>query len=396
MREKRRLSFVHVLEKMPPGGAEIMVRRLAARLAAREEFTPLVVGFEGGRLSELIAGDGVALEVLGLSRRPVRAFPSFIVSMTRIMMRLRNLLKRERAVVVHGHMIDAGMLSTAVARSLGIPSVITFHSTSLLPSERLTRPSGLRRSARLGLLRRFSGVPDSNVAVSSEVKRVLVEDTGWDPDRVRIIRNGVPLNEKMDTASRIKARSSAREKLGIEKDAAVIISAGRLVANKGHRHLVEAAAELRKQYPGLKLIIAGEGPERKNLERLAVELGCEDSVRLPGFAPDPALYFAAADLFALPSYWEGLPLALIEAMSYSLPVIASAAPGIDSVISDGVDGLLFPVADHESIARAAAVILGDDALAESLGRLALEKATREFDLDSTVNLHVELYRSLIL
>ena len=385
----------HILEKLPPGGAEILVRRLTAGLAARNEFIPIVVGFEGGYLTDKIIGEGVKVELLGLSRRSVQSAPSFISSLVRIVSKLRHIFTREKVAVVHGHMVDAGMLSTAAARSLGIPSVITFHSTSLLPVERLSETAGLRRSARLTLLRHFSRIADANVAVSPEVKWALMKNLGWKPDYVSVITNGVPLPDGMDETARMKTRLLAREKIGLEKEAKIIFSAGRLVANKGHKHLVEAVGELRRRIPGILLVIAGDGPEQNNLANLAVSLGCGDSVRLAGFVPDPAPYYHAADLFALPSYWEGMPLALVEAMSYSLPVIASAVSGVDTVISDGRDGLLFPVKNHEAIAGAAAAILEDESFAGRLGRRAREKVTREYDLNRTLDRHVELYRSLI-
>jgi glycosyltransferase involved in cell wall biosynthesis len=138
---------------------------------------------------------------------------------------------------------------------------------------------------------------------------------------------------------------------------------GRLVYQKGHEYLVQAMQTLARQFPTLQAVICGEGPLRGQLEAQVGRLGLEKSVHLLGNRLDIGRCLSAADIFVLPSRWEGLPVALLEAMDAGLPVVATRVEGVEEVVEDGEQGVLVPPEDAR-------------VLADSIGQLVLEPDRR--------------------
>ena len=127
---------------------------------------------------------------------------------------------------------------------------------------------------------------------------------------------------------------------------------GRLVRNKGPEVAVRAVAEATRSGVDASLSLVGEGPERSNLERLAVRAGVRDRVRFEGYRPDPEAWFHGIDVLVRPSITEGMPLGVLEAMAAGVPVIASDIPGNAGLVRDGESGILVPIGDHAALARA--------------------------------------------
>lgn len=158
-----------------------------------------------------------------------------------------------------------------------------------------------------------------------------------------------------------------RGQLGLPADAAIVLSVGRLSKEKGHADLIAAMPEIagRVDRP-VALVIVGDGPEEAQLERLRAQFGVADLVRLAGYQADVAPYYAAADAFALPSYSEGSPNVLLEAMDAGVPIVATAVGGIGEMIRDGEQGLLVPARDSAGLANAVVSLLSDRALRDKL------------------------------
>ncbi|MDG2529975.1 glycosyltransferase [Caulobacter endophyticus] len=160
-----------------------------------------------------------------------------------------------------------------------------------------------------------------------------------------------------------------------------IVAAGRLHPKKGFDVLVAAAALLRDRGLSFEVEIAGEGDERGKLEGLIAEHGLGDRVRLVGWR-DASAFLATGDLFAFPSYQEGFPLVLLEAMAVGLPVAASAIPGPDEMIVEGASGRLLPPGDAAALADALADLIADPAAAVGFGRKARADVLADYGPDS--------------
>ena len=195
-----------------------------------------------------------------------------------------------------------------------------------------------------------------------------------------------------DAVERVSAdpQSSQALRRSLVDDGEVLVgSLGRLDPQKGFEFLIEAAARVVAEAPNVRFAIAGDGTQRKQLEDLIHSLGLQKHFRLIGFRSDSADFLAALDIYAISSLWEGLPLALLEAMQLSKPAVATAVGGIPEVIQDHVNGLLVPARDTGKLATAILEVVRDPELAFRLGAAApaaaepfCDLAARARELDS--------------
>jgi glycosyltransferase involved in cell wall biosynthesis len=168
------------------------------------------------------------------------------------------------------------------------------------------------------------------------------------------------------------------------------VTTARLDAQKGLLHLVEAA----RAVPAAVFLIAGEGPERTDLEAAARRSAVEDRVRLLGPRDDVPALLAACDVFVLPSLFEGAPLAILEAMAAGRPVVASRIGGVDELLLDGVTGLLVPPADPAALAGAILRLIATPALRVRLADAGRERA-RAFDAPAMARAVMALYDEVV-
>ncbi|MGH7632266.1 MAG: glycosyltransferase, partial [Gemmatimonadaceae bacterium] len=224
------------------------------------------------------------------------------------------------------------------------------------------------------------------VAVSRATGADLSRTLGLDANAVTVVPNGIPF--------RSGNRALLRRELGVGDDELLIVAIGNLYPVKGHSVLLRALAELPRgaSAESWHLAIAGRGGEESALRALARESGLEQQVHLLGFRSDVPDILAAADVFVMPSLSEGLPLALVEAMAASLPVIASDVGGIPEVAVRDAEALFVAPGDARALAAALARLLRDSALRASLGAAAHGRAVRDFGLDRMGDAYEWLYR----
>jgi glycosyltransferase involved in cell wall biosynthesis len=174
----------------------------------------------------------------------------------------------------------------------------------------------------------------------------------------------------------------------------VVITAGRLSREKGCDLLIRAFAGLADRYPDWRLLILGEGPQRSELERLIAELQMGESICMPGREKNPYDYYRRADLFVLPSRYEGLPNALCEAMACGMAVVAAnCSPGVAEVVQNGVNGLLAEPENVDSLAAAMDNLMGDKDRRTVLGQKA-HLSVEPYNLDRVMTLWENLIREL--
>jgi glycosyltransferase involved in cell wall biosynthesis len=164
----------------------------------------------------------------------------------------------------------------------------------------------------------------------------------------------------------------------------VIACVARLTADKGHRDLIAGLPALASCFPAVSLLLAGEGPLRETLAKQAANLGVGERVLFLGHVADVRSVLAAADVFVLPSYREGLPNAVLEAMAMGVPVVATDTDGTAEAVLDGETGCLVPPGDPEALARAVTRILEDDSAREALLRGARQLVSARFDTERAV------------
>ena len=195
--------------------------------------------------------------------------------------------------------------------------------------------------------------PVDRLIAVSELQRATYERIGVPSELLRTVPNGIR------TRGAGLGRAAARRALGLDDDQRVVLTVGRLLVQKGQRSLVAAVPELVRRFPDVAVVVLGDGPLREPLLRQAADLGVAEHVHLPGFRADARLLLDAADVFALPSRQEAMPLAALEAMDAGLPVVASRVFGSAEVVVDGETGLLVPPGDADALARSLGELLDD-------------------------------------
>lgn len=366
----RPLKVALALESDGPGGAEWTLIHLANGLRSRGHSVLPILPEKG------VGWLGAQLESRGF---PTRTFRLDHPLDAGCVLRLRRLFREEGVSVVHPHEFTLSVFATTAAALASVPAIVTLHSAQRFP-ERMRRRIAIRWAARQAF---------AATTVSEATKTEIVRRLGMRGEEWRVIVNGVPTPEGH--------RERVRQELGIQPDARLLLAVGNLYSVKGHDVLVRAMAAVarRENLPTWTLAVAGRGEEREGLERLARELEVDSKVVFLGFREDVGDLLHAADLFVHPSRSEGLPLAVIEAMSVGLPVVASDVGGIPEVVSDGVTGILVPPEDVDSLAAGIASLLADPARAEAIGETGRRAARDAYGIDRMVERYLELYRAAL-
>ncbi|SFN00114.1 glycosyltransferase [Dokdonella immobilis] len=200
------------------------------------------------------------------------------------------------------------------------------------------------------------------LVVSADLGRLATRDYGADPARVRVIANGCDAD-----TFKLRDRAEARAALAVEPDSQLVLYVGRLVAEKGLRELVAATRALRDAHPRAELVLVGDGPLREELAQLARDPA--QRLRLAGAQPADkvAQWMAASNLLALPSYSEGHPNVLVEALACGRPVVSCPVGGVPEVV-DASCAVLVPPREVEALASALAAVLARDWDEQALSR----------------------------
>ena len=364
-------TVIHNIGTGGPGGAESVLATLAAAMQRQHYRSVPVVPYEGwlsGRLLEQ-----------GLQARLAPAKGGFNLRYVRTLI---DIARRERARLIHSHLLGASVYGCAAARWLGLPAISLFHgATDLL------HPGSLD-SAKRWLI---AGPRCAVVAVSKGVQDALA---AWGVPRgaIRVIYNGIDTERYVPAAA-----SPLRAQFGVPDDMIHVGSIGNLRVAKAYDVLLRAAAIVIAQNPRVRFSIVGEGDEqaRSALDRLHAELGLGDAVVFRGFVPAGPDVFRCFDLLVSSSRTEGLPLSLVEGMACAKIVVATRSGGSDEVIDDGVDGLLVPNGDHAALAAAILRAVGDASLRATLGAQARRRAESQFCLGGMLRQYSALYAELI-
>ncbi|HEX5632891.1 MAG TPA: glycosyltransferase family 4 protein [Gemmatimonadales bacterium] len=362
----RPLRIALPLESDGPGGAETMLMQLADELRRRgHHVVPIGPATGCGWLGGEFRKKGYEPETF-LLRRALD--PACLTGMVR-------LLREKRIELVHSHEFTMTVYGAAAARLVGVPHVSTMHGSQ----------SMLKAARRRAALRVAFAMSRSVVAVSTATRDHLVETLGLPPARIQVIPNGIRFVPG--------ERGRVRAELGLGADDLLVVAVGSLVERKGHAVLLRALARLDRE--GLPrnwhVAIAGRGELEEPLKALVRELGLEGRAHILGHRGDVADILAASDVFTMPSLWEGLPVAMLEAMFAEKPVIASACSGIPEAITSGVHGLLVPPGDEATLAEALRAVLTGPDLRTALGTAGRDRAAERYSVASMVDAYEVAY-----
>jgi len=363
MTADRPLRVLHTIGEMGTGGAESLVVELVQGGPAVGWHSE-VASAGGRREADLLQVEGTRLHAVPLSRRRPDGLARAVAA-TR-----RAILAADPDVVL-AHNVGVTAASWLALRLLRhrAPLATVFHGVAA---------TDYRTSARL-----LSRAPAAVVTVSGTIRDRLV-DAGLGPRPPIVIPNAV-------TAPPLPDRAAARRELGLDPGAPVVLCAARLVDQKRQDVLLRAWTAVR---PPAVLLLAGDGPNRAAIEQLRDELGLGDRVRVLGTRTDMPRLLAAADVCTLSSDWEGLPVALLEAMAAGRPVVATAVDGVVEALGHG-GGLMVPPGDPAALGAALDGLLADPSAVRAAGQRAAQVVATHFDPAAMMHSYDRLLRSLV-
>ena len=327
-----------------------------------------------GRLLDAVRAEGLRVQALPLARSlsPAAQWRAFRA--------LVRLIRAERPDLVHGHMPISGFLARLAARVAGVPRVAyTCHGFLF------NQPGPWwRRGLAFGIEFLGGRLTDVFLTVSDEEARDARRL--WIHRRATSVRNGrSPAQFSPDAAARVRVRAE----LGSPPDAVAIVIVSRLVRHKGYPELLAAMRDV----PGAELWVVGERLESdhgEDMEALFAGAGLGARMRRLGYRADVDAVLAAADVFVLPSHFEGLPMSVIEAMLTGLPVVATDIRGPREMVVQGQTGLLAPAGAVPPLAAALRTLVDDAGLRARMGAAGRARAVALYDEAAVVGRTLDL------
>ena len=328
-----------------------------------------LITFNKGVLSDRIQNEGIPVTILDESGR------SHLSLFQAVLATIRHI----KPDVVHTHGYKENLLGGFAAKLNRIPNIVrTYHGKSMI--------GDFMRYNIIELINAYL-LMDVSIAVSNDLKRFLVKH-GVPSKRITVVHNGiVPCNKITAHEKKI-----LRKNLGIGCDEKIIGTIGRMVAVKDHITFINGAKLVLERLPKVKFMIVGDGPLKEKLEQYVRDLGISSRFYFTGFREDATDLLQLFDIFVLTSLHEGIPLALLEAMSLGKPVVATTVGGIPEVIKDNVDGILIPSGDSKDIAESCIRIFNDDTLRNCLSKKAQHQVQEKFILNAMVKNTFDVYK----
>ena len=383
------MRVLRVIARLNMGGPALHVAYLTAGLRERGYETTLVAGSlaRGEDSMEFVADDlGVKVERLPGLRRDISPVRDVVA-----VLRLAQLIRRERPTILHTHTAKAGAvgrIAALLAADARPPIVVhTFHGHVLRGYFGPLRTLGFR------LLERWlARITTALIAVSPEVRDDLVRLGVAPREKFTVVRLGIELEQRIADRD---GRDETRRVLGIGPDRFTVGWIGRMTGVKRTSDVLLAFKRLRERGVDACLCMVGDGPERDQVERRAHELGIMRDTLFLGYQEEVAPFYAAFDAMILPSANEGTPVSAIEALAAGRPVVATRVGGVPDVVRDGEDGFLVDLGAVDQLADSLARLAEDPALREAMGSAGRARVLPRYSVKRLVDDVDRLYRSLL-
>lgn len=370
------MKVIHLISGGDSGGAKTHVHTLLMNLYKTPGVEVTMVTFMDGPFTEEAKALGIPTLVLP-GRNLIRTY--------RI---LKKMIEQDGYQIIHCHGARGNMMGALLRLATGVPVVTTVHSDYRLdymgrPLSRLTY--GTINTIALRLL-------DFRIGVSDAMVDLLIS-RGFDPDRLFAIYNGLDFTPRPASMDRPSYWKSVGADWPV--DCVVAGIAARLNPVKDLATLIRGFAKARESCPQLRLLIAGDGEQKNELQALTVSLGVEHEVCFAGWVSDIDTFYRSIDINTLTSLSETFPYALTEGARAGLPTVASRVGGVPYLIDHGINGFLFEAGDAEGLARHLSLLAGDATLRAHMGRRLYQKGVNKYSLESTLERQLEIYNIIL-
>lgn len=369
------------------GGAELYVERLVGALAAECRFTIAVS--DHPNLADFRRRLGVRARLMPLAFDS----PHALLPIARL---LRRLAAEQDVIHLNSsHPVSRlGILFAFTLGGMSVPLVCVEHSATRMENVQVPRVLAPFLPALFRWSRRKAA---RVITVSHASAQILTEYYHLPAPRIQVVYNGIALSPYSTTPEeKSRARHVLRNELHLPDDCRIVLTLARLMPNKGHLYLIQAAPEILARIPNAHFVFAGSPDERAALDSEIGRLGLTSAFSLLGFRSDAARLLHASDVFVLPSLAEGFSLSLIEALASGLPVVATRVGGAPEVIKDGGNGFLVEPANGAGLAQAVSRALTlDDPERTRLQQAALDTA-RNFSAEAMATKTVAVYSDAVI
>jgi glycosyltransferase involved in cell wall biosynthesis len=369
----RKIRVMQLIDTLGDGGAESLLVTFAAGMD-RARFDMHVCAMrpfeQQPRVAEL-AAHGVPFHIF--HQRGVYDLPA--------LWRIVRYIRRNRIDVIHTHLLASDILGRVAGFLTGRPVVSTIHNSRADLDKEPARRQWMERVTARWMGRRL-------IVVAENLREEIAAWFGVPLDKVVAITNGVDTDRFHRDAG--FDRAAVRRALA-GGDFPLATSVGRLVPQKAQHILIAAAALVAAQRPDTRIVLLGEGPLAADLAAQAAQAGVTDQVIFSGFRNDVADILAASSIFVLSSAWEGLPIALLEAMAAGCAAVCTDVGGVSQVLEHGVTGLLVPPNDPAALAAALLACFNDPARTAQMGEAGRRAVVERYSMAAWVRRCEALY-----
>ena len=348
-------------------GAEVMVYQLCTGLADCRDLELVVILLNSGHLQNELERAGIKVHLIEES---THSFFSLI-------QHIKKIVSDFSPDIIHSHRYKENLLAWLASRGRRHISLV---STQHGMPEMANSIPDLRQRIRTALFfKLLSYAFDRTVAVSHEMQQKLIKIHGFTSDNLAVIHNGINIPEE--------AEPSLGRRI-------VVGSAGRLFPVKDFSLFVDVAKIVLTQNDNLDFVLAGDGPEYTHLKNKVAEYGLLDRFRFLGHVSDMKSFYRGLDIYINTSVHEGIPMSVLEAMSYGLPVVVPDVGGLPEIVADSISGFLIRAREPGDFAEKI-LFLYDIKNRRKIGRAARQRVMDSFSREYMVNAYYELYKELI-
>jgi glycosyltransferase involved in cell wall biosynthesis len=372
---------MHFIESGGIYGAESVIINLSQQMAASGCYQP-VVGCIVQHSNEKVELEGLASSLAIEAHRIEIPNRRVLFDLPRIARRLREL----KIDLIHCHGYKPSVLAYFIGKLSGIRVMATCHLWFIEQSAPLKMRALIALEKKL--YRHFPAV----VAVSEHIRNILLS-VGAKPERVSLIRNGIALADYESTGPRLSGLSLGLE--GLNESDVCVLNVGRFTEQKAELDLIAAAALIKPINPNVKIVIVGEGELRAELAQQIAAADLGDVVSLVGFRTDVISLLRRADIFALPSLDEGMPISLLEAVAARVPVIATGVGDVPKLIRESDTGLIVQRRDPAGLAAAILALAGNRGRRSVLAERAWQALRASYSSAQMYERYAEVYQAVL-
>ncbi|MHA1284843.1 MAG: glycosyltransferase family 4 protein [Promethearchaeota archaeon] len=364
---RKNIKILYLISGDLWAGAEVVTFNLLKKLK-NNKLTIKVVVLNEGKFAKVVNKIGIDTIILDENK----------LSFWEIFERLKSIVYYDSPDILHSHRYKENILAYLVSRRKNIKLLTTIHGMpEIYQAKNNVKYKIISKINFFILSKYFHRV----ISVSNNIKNILLESFGFNPEKITVIHNGIEIPKII---SKEKNRNSF-----------IIGSAGRLFPVKNYPLFIKIAKQLRNLSDKFYFELVGEGPEYYNLKKLVKTFKIEDSFFIKKFTDNMRDFYNGLDLYINTSFHEGIPLTILEAMSYGIPVVASNVGGINEIILNGVNGYLVDSKNPDDYLKICYNLFKDSTICKRIGTIGRKSIIDKFSSNNMTNQYLEVYHKLI-